>query len=143
MTVRLSQRSLTGTDRTLVAVGTDREASMFWAVRAGAPRRTVSCGSSLTSALAAGSGSLGTGAVVLGVALAGVSSARGLAAAALFTCGAGAAGFSAPFASDFWALGWAGFGWAGFGAVFGAVCWVGVLAPFGPVGLSVTCSPGV
>ena len=36
MTMRLSHSSLTGTDRTLVAVGTVSEASMFCAVRAGA-----------------------------------------------------------------------------------------------------------
>ena len=41
MTVRLSHRSLTGTDRTEVAVGTLSDASMFWTVRAGAPRRIV------------------------------------------------------------------------------------------------------
>ncbi len=35
MTIRLSQSSLTGTERTEVAVGTVRLASMFWAVRAG------------------------------------------------------------------------------------------------------------
>ena len=38
MTVRLSHSSLTGTERTEVAVGTDSEMSMFWAVRIGAPR---------------------------------------------------------------------------------------------------------
>ena len=41
MTVRLSQSSLTGTERTDVAVGTVSEASMLLAVRAGAPRSTV------------------------------------------------------------------------------------------------------
>ena len=41
MTIRLSQSSLTGTDRTLVAVGTERLASMLLTVRAGAPRSTV------------------------------------------------------------------------------------------------------
>ena len=41
MTMRLSQSSLAGTARTLVAVGTVSEASMFCAVRAGAPRSTV------------------------------------------------------------------------------------------------------
>ena len=41
MTVRLSQSSLTGTVRTDVAVGTVSEMSMFWAVRAGAPRSTL------------------------------------------------------------------------------------------------------
>ena len=41
MTMRLSHSSLTGTERTLVAVGTVRLASMFCTVRAGAPLRTV------------------------------------------------------------------------------------------------------
>ena len=41
MTMRLSISSLTGTERTLVAVGTVRLASMFATVRAGAPFRTV------------------------------------------------------------------------------------------------------
>ena len=41
MTMRLSHSSLTGTERTLVAVGTVRLASMLETVRAGAPRRTV------------------------------------------------------------------------------------------------------
>ena len=41
MTVRLSHSSLTGTERTEVAVGTVSEASMLATVRAGAPRRTV------------------------------------------------------------------------------------------------------
>src|ERR1700750_1671799 len=52
MTIRLSQSSLTGTERTDVAVGTDSESSMLATVRAGAPRRTVYVGWS-----AAGSGS--------------------------------------------------------------------------------------
>src|SRR5215212_2783230 len=38
--------SLTGSERTLVAVGTAKETSMFLAVRAGAPRRVVLTGSS-------------------------------------------------------------------------------------------------
>src|SRR5438128_1512244 len=61
MTMRLSHSSLTGTVRTLVAVGTVRLLSMFWAVRAGAPRSGTRVGSSLASAGAAGSFSLGTG----------------------------------------------------------------------------------
>src|SRR6478672_1826072 len=59
MTVRLSHSSLTGTERTDVAVGTASEASMFWAVRAGAPRSTVYAGSSACPAgrgLATGAG---------------------------------------------------------------------------------------
>src|SRR5919107_4550908 len=62
MTIRLSQSSLTGTDRTLVAVGTVRLRSMFCAVRAGAPRSGVTDGSSLASAGALGDFSFGTGA---------------------------------------------------------------------------------
>ena len=41
ITMRLSMSSLTGTERTLVAVGTVRLTSMFCTVRAGAPRSTV------------------------------------------------------------------------------------------------------
>src|SRR5919107_3323493 len=61
ITIRLSMSSLTGTERTLVAVGTVRLASMFCAVRAGAPRSTVSDGSSLAADWAGFSGSFGTG----------------------------------------------------------------------------------
>src|SRR5690348_7454773 len=64
ITIRLSMSSLTGTERTLVAVGTARLASMFCAVRAGAPRRTVCFGASSTFGFSAGSGSFGTGGVV-------------------------------------------------------------------------------
>src|SRR3954471_11103563 len=49
MTMRLSHSSLTGTERTLVAVGTVRLASMLATVRAGAPLRTVSFGSALAA----------------------------------------------------------------------------------------------
>ncbi len=41
MTMRLSHSSFTGTERTLVAVGTVRLASMLATVRAGAPFSTV------------------------------------------------------------------------------------------------------
>ena len=41
MTTRLSRSSLTGTDRTDVAVGTASDASMFLAVAAAMPRSTV------------------------------------------------------------------------------------------------------
>ena len=41
MTTRLSHSSFTGMVRTEVAVGTVSDASMFLAVRAGAPRSTV------------------------------------------------------------------------------------------------------
>src|SRR3954470_23326531 len=95
ITMRLSIKSLTGTDRTLVAVGTARLASMFCAVRAGAPRRTVSFGSSLALAGAGCSGSLGTGRAVVG--WAGRASARGLAAAGAVTLGCAGA-FAEPWA---------------------------------------------
>src|ERR1700710_1484125 len=76
MTMRLSHSSLTGTDRTLVAVGTVRLTSMFWTVRAGAPRSTGLVGSSLASVVAGFSGSFGTGLAVVGCV--GRASARGL-----------------------------------------------------------------
>src|SRR3978361_904948 len=61
MTMRLSHSSLTGTERTLVAVGTLRLASMLATVRAGAPFRTVYVGSSIASAPSFFSVSLGVG----------------------------------------------------------------------------------
>src|SRR5919107_3796068 len=73
MTMRLSHSSLTGTDRTLVAVGTERLRSMFCAVRAGAPRSWVTVGSSLASVGTLGDFSFGTGA---GPVLTGGASAR-------------------------------------------------------------------
>ncbi len=106
MTIRLSQSSLTGTERTEVAVGTLRLASMFWAVRAGAPRSTVRVGSSEASAAAGFSGSLGTGETVDGAE--GRASARALVSPAGVTFGfAGpvgsvfAAGFASVFAAGF------------------------------------------
>src|SRR3712207_4236201 len=87
MTIRLSHSSLTGTDRTLVAVGTLRLRSMFCAVRAGAPRSGVTDGSSVASAGALGDFSFGTGA---GPVLAGAPSARDTAGAV------GATAFATP-----------------------------------------------
>src|SRR4051812_23054318 len=62
MTTRWSISSFTGSDRTLVAVGTVSDRSMFFAVRAGAPRSVVRTGaSSATSGRTAGfGGSAGT-----------------------------------------------------------------------------------
>src|SRR4051812_48272801 len=117
ITMRLSISSLTGTERTLVAVGTVRLASMFCAVRAGAPRSTDRVGSSTASALGAASGSLGTGAVEVGCG--GRASARGVAWVGAETAGlAGALGWVVG-----WALGWV-VGWpsAWVGCAFG---WVG------------------
>src|ERR1051325_9382502 len=61
MTIRLSAISFAGTARTLVAVGTLSEASMFLAMAAAAPRSCFDSGSSFFasafgSALAAGFG---------------------------------------------------------------------------------------
>src|SRR3954465_5671685 len=93
ITMRLSIRSLTGTERTLVAVGTVRLASMFCAVRAGAPRRTVRVGSSLAVGVAGFSGSLGTG-LAAAAGWTGRASARVLAVEWEF-------GFTAVFAAGF------------------------------------------
>src|SRR5690349_11491897 len=60
ITIRLSQSSFTGTERTLVAVGTVNDTSMLAAVRAGAPRSTVYDGSSVASDFGLGWGSLGS-----------------------------------------------------------------------------------
>ncbi len=54
ITIRLSISSLTGTCRTLVAVGTWRLLSMFCTVRAGAPRRIMVSASPLVSGAAFG-----------------------------------------------------------------------------------------
>src|SRR6476646_7570353 len=110
MTVRLSHNSLTGTERTDVAVGTASEASMFWAVRAGAPRSTVYVGSSLAAAGAAGLLSLATGVVVPLAGSSACPAGRGLAT--------GAGAFSSPFGSALDSV----LGWvfsAAFGSVFG------------------------
>ena len=46
---RLTSRSLAGTERTLVAVGTDSDAAMFCAMRAAAPRNGVAVGAARTT----------------------------------------------------------------------------------------------
>src|SRR5690606_21464119 len=61
MTMRLSHSSLTGLLRTEVAVGTDSEMSMFFAVAAGMPRSTVRVGSSLALTGAGRGASFGVG----------------------------------------------------------------------------------
>src|SRR5680860_1457089 len=102
ITVRLSIRSFTGAERTLVAVGTVRLMSMLLAVRAVAPRSTVRSGSSFASALSAGSDSFGTGWLVLVAGWAGAASER-------LVSTAGAAAFGTA------AFGAAAFGTAAFG----------------------------
>src|SRR5690242_20506433 len=79
MTMRLSQSSFTGTDRTEVAVGTLRESSMLATVRAGAPRSTVYVGWSVAAAGAGRSFSLGTGRSVPLAGSAALVSGRGVA----------------------------------------------------------------
>jgi hypothetical protein len=61
MTIRLSISSLTGTDRTLVAVGTSSLAAMFVTVRAAAPRSGACSVSSEISGTTGLGGSLVTG----------------------------------------------------------------------------------
>src|SRR5689334_19605967 len=61
MTMRLSHSSLTGMFRTLVAVGTESEMSMFFAVAAPMPRSTVKVGSSVAAGAAGFAASFGTG----------------------------------------------------------------------------------
>src|SRR6476661_7836811 len=115
MTVRLSQSSLTGTERTDVAVGTASEASMFWAVRAGAPRRTVYVGSSLAAAGVAGLLSFATGVVVPLAGSSACPAGRGLATGAGAFSSASGWAFSAAFGSLF--------GWGFASALAGAaVC---------------------
>src|SRR4029079_19802603 len=75
---RLSMSSLTGTLRTLVAVGTVRLLSMLVAVRAAAPRRITCSGSWSASADCSLLGSLGTG---FATAAAGAGGAAGAAGA--------------------------------------------------------------
>src|SRR6476469_7799623 len=82
MTIRLSQSSLTGTERTLVAVGTLSEESMFCTVRAGAPRSTVYVAWSTAAAGSTGFDSLGTGLVVPLAGSAAFASGRGFATGA-------------------------------------------------------------
>ena len=83
ITIRLSQSSLTGTERTEVAVGTDNESSMFATVRAGAPRSTVYVGWSEAGGGAGSFFSFGTGRSVPLAGSAALVSGRGLA------CGCG------------------------------------------------------
>src|SRR3954454_22096646 len=90
MTMRLSHSSLTGTARTLVAVGTVSEASMLAAVRAGAPRRIVYVASSLARVGAGGLDSFGTGAMVPFAGSAALDSGLGLATGAGVDAAAGA-----------------------------------------------------
>src|SRR6266545_2456589 len=86
MTVRLSQSSFTGTERTEVAVGTLSETSMLAAVRMGAPRSTAYVGWSLARA---GAGAAGRAVgVATGVAAAGTAGAAGVWAAGVWAAGA-------------------------------------------------------
>ena len=101
MTMRLSQSSLTGTERTEVAVGTVSESSMLATVRAGAPRSTVYVGWSVAAAGAGRSFSLGTGRSVPLAGSAALVSGRGVArgAGAGFAAGVAAAAAVAGFAA--------------------------------------------
>ena len=149
MTVRLSQSSLTGTERTEVAVGTSREASMFCTVRAGAPRSTVYVGSSRAVVGALAGTSLATGLVVPRAGSAAAAAGRGVAFGAgvelvdAFSSLFGACASSEPavFASGF-AASAACFASAGFCSV--GFCSVGAagLAPLPDVSLEVLVAAG-
>ena len=71
MTRRFSSRSFAGTKRMLVAVGTERLASMFCAIRAAAPRRGV--GAEPSAAVAASAVGVATGGALAAVPSASVS----------------------------------------------------------------------
>src|SRR3954451_24904332 len=114
MTMRLSHSSLTGTLRTLVAVGTVRLRSMFCTVRAGAPRRGDRVGSSVASARAAGAFSLGTGpeSFFCGEGCSGCSGCSGFLASLFLASGFLGSGF---LGSDFWGSDfWGSDFWSGF-----------------------------
>lgn len=66
MTMRLSNSSFTGTARTEVAVGTSREAFMFFATAAAGPRSVTSSGPEGASVAGAALGAAGAGAAAAG-----------------------------------------------------------------------------
>src|SRR6478672_9307334 len=116
MTIRLSIIALAGMARTLVAVGTSRDADMFFTTAAAAPRSTW-----VSSAWAAGAGLLfAAGSAVLASAFAGAFSGAGIFAAgsSAFTAGvlASASLVSAP---PLLLAGFGGGAGAGSGAVVG------------------------
>ncbi len=76
MILRLTSRSLAGTWRKLVAVGTPRLASMFCTMRAAAPRNGSPSGSVGTGGTAAGAGAAAGGTTGAGAAT-GPSAAAG------------------------------------------------------------------
>src|SRR3982751_2719988 len=93
ITMRLSAISFAGTARTLVAVGTDSDWSMFCTIRAATPRRTLTFAALASLAFAAGA-----------------FAAAGFSAAGFSAAGFAATGFSAGLA------GVAGLAGAGAGA---------------------------
>src|SRR5215218_7753014 len=129
MTIRLSHSSFTGTERTDVAVGTVSEASMFCAVRAGAPRSTVYVGSSFAGAGAAGRDSFGTGLVVPFAGSAALVSGRGLATGAGVGVGSGACSWAGAFSVFAFAVCSAGLA----GACVGAAGLAAVVVPVPPL----------
>src|SRR5262245_44269480 len=91
MTMRLSKSSFTGTARTVVAVGSSREAFMFFATAAEGPGTVTSWGP--VGASATGWACLGAAGAAAGFAAAGAAGLAGAGAAAGFgAAGAGAAG---------------------------------------------------
>ncbi len=84
MTMRLSNSSFTGTARTDVAVGSSREASMFFATAAAGPRSTTCSGPE--GASAAGSAFF---AAAAGLAAAGLAAGAAFAEAGAWACPSG------------------------------------------------------
>jgi hypothetical protein len=89
--------SLAGTARTEVAVGTERLAAMFWAVRAAAPRSLLRSASEGGGAAGGWLGALGAGAAgALGTLGAAAGTAGGAGAAGALALADGDAAFSVP-----------------------------------------------
>ncbi len=117
MTMRLSMSSLAGIDRTEVAVGTARLASMFATTRAAGPRRTLGAGSSTWPPPPGMLPGIGCGAVRSAGTIGGDTSSRGAVwviggTTTAGAVGAGAAGTSGTGAAGGCAAGGAG-GWGG------------------------------
>src|SRR5690242_15614574 len=92
MTMRLSKSSFTGTARTDVAVGSSREAFMFFATAAAGPRRVTYSGPSGASAAGAAFGFAAAGAAFAGAGAAAAGFGAAGAAAGAGAAGAGAWG---------------------------------------------------
>src|SRR5215217_7887710 len=116
MTMRLSASSLAGTARTLVAVGTLSEASMFWTIRAATPFNGTLFSDTPSVSDEAGAAAFGRTSVLDGFAATGtaaaglVAGASAFAAGAAGVCGVAVVGADAVFAAGAGLAVWAGAG---------------------------------